>query len=200
MSHSFGTAIPHVFLAGVSFWSLRKLPEKTHFGFVCYLFYLTSGVLGAVSYGSPNYGIKLRNMYYKLWNITNIVGVPLYLTQFYLSSGIDFELSILHVLLPVIHFFKLGKLHLQPNILCLVSLAVLSAITGNCYGISTVISCFIAEWGVHRINGEVPPKDLFTYALSFAQFFSLKALLESVLIRSLDSGKTINVFQTFWLE
>lgn len=197
MSHSFGTAIPHVFLAGISFWSLRKLPDNSYFAFMSYLFYFASGVLGAVSYGSPNYGIKLRNTYYKLWNITNTVGIPLYLSQFYLASGIDFELSVVHMLLPVTHFFKFSKVRLQPNILCLLSLAALSAVTGNYYGVSTVISCFIAEWGVHRINGEVPPKDLFTYALSFAQFFSLKALLESVLIKNMDSGKTINFVQSF---
>lgn len=196
MSHSFGTAIPHVFLAGISFWSLRKLPENSQFGYACFSLYLTTGILGAITYGSPKYGIKLRNIYYKLWNIAIVIGLPLYTTQFYISSGIDLGISILHMALPVTHFFKLIKVHMQSNLLCMASLAVLSICTGNYYGISTVVSCFIADYGVHRFNGEVPPKDLFTYALSFAQFFSMKALLESVSIKSLESGNTLNVVQT----
>uniref|UniRef100_A0A8D9BJD4 Uncharacterized protein n=1 Tax=Cacopsylla melanoneura TaxID=428564 RepID=A0A8D9BJD4_9HEMI len=197
MSHSFGTAIPHVFLTGISFWSLRKLPENSPFGIACYSFYVASGILGIITYGAPTHGLKIRNIYYKLWNISMTIGLPLYTTQLYLSSGISLEISILNMLLPLTLLFKLIKVHIQPNMLCTASVALLSAYKGNYYGISTAISCFIAEFGIHMINGEVPPKDLFTYALSFAQFFSLKALLESVLLKSLESGNSISVMQTF---
>lgn len=62
-----------------------------------------------------------------------------------------------------------------------ISLAIMSAVNSNYYGVAAAVSYFFAHFSVGNDRNsyfDVPPKDLFNYALCFYAIFAMKTITD----------------------